>query len=411
MRSKPFVSFASTAGQLLALVLAILVTGAGAAGVKESVIHAFRQTDGSQPLAGFIADDTGNLYGTTSHGGNFLLGTVFELSPGPGGTWSETILYAFQGQSDGSLPYGTLVVDKTGNLYGIAQAGDVNARGEVFELTKGANGTWTESVIYRFTSSDQPPNGDLTWDSNGNLYGTTPHGGKPQSGEVFELSPQPDGSWEETVLYVFPGTTGLGDLVAGVTFDDKGNLYGAAGGSNGGEGGVYEISPQQNGQWTATVLHNFTGGADGGYPDSKLVFDANGNLYGTTNGPNYGEVFELIPSQGGVWTEQTLHNFVNGGSDGLKPQGTIVFDANGNLYGTTPIGGVGCNQASCGTVYRLSPQAGGVWEEMILHHFESASDGSLPQAGLFLDNAGHLFGTTKYGGGRYGYGTVFEISK
>jgi hypothetical protein len=387
--------------QVIALALGVLVNVA-TAGVTEKVIFPFNQTGGSQPLGGLVSDGAGNLYGTTSLGGlknrNYAAGAVFELSPASGGTWSETVIYEFRGVTEGQSPNGTLVFDKQGNIYGTAQH-------VLFELTKGTNGTWSENIIHRFDSNEGAPNGDLTWDSAGNLYGTTPQGGL--DGEVFELSPQPNGTWTEHILYSFPSTFGLGSPVAGVAFDSKGNLYGAAGGSSNGLGGIYQLSPQGNGEWTATAIYIFTGGSDGRFPNSRLVLDSNGNLFGTTTAP--GEVFELSPFSGGTWKETTLHTFT-AQSDGDYPQGALAFDSRGNLYGTTTFGGLGCNGGMCGIAYRLTPQAGGAWTETILHQFESAGDGSQPQAGMIVDNAGHLFGTTKYGGGRYGYGTVFEIS-
>jgi uncharacterized repeat protein (TIGR03803 family) len=158
------------------------------------------------------------------------------------------------------------------------------------------------------------------------------------------------------------------------------------------------------------LLYNFLSGSGADYPNSRLIFDASGNLYGTAQGAKYGSVFELSPTSSGAWTETTIHNFT-AGKDGANPTGAnLVFDASGNLWGTTPTGGIGCNRNLCGVVYKLSPQTGGTWTETIVHPFESASDGSEPDAGLFLDSSGNLYGTTYHGGSRYGYGTVFEIT-
>lgn len=390
---------------LSALAFFFNVSGAQAG---ENVILQFNHTEGSAPISGLTSDGAGNLYGTTTAGGKGNCGTVFELSPGSAGKWTETVLYSFRGcRSVSQVPYGTLAIDKEGNLYG-TQIQYFNS-GQIFELMKGANGTWSYSIIHNF-GTEGTPLGDLTWDASGNLYGATAFNSTSFNGEVFELSPQPNGNWNETVLYTFPAPNGVGFPVGGVIFDSKGNLYGAAGnGSNGGFGAAYELSPQASGPWALTVLHNFDG-SDGSELNSRLVFDSSGNLYGTATDPfPNGEVFELIQSSGGKWKEETIYTFASG-SDGSAPQGTLVFDASGNLYGTTARGGLGCNGSLCGVVYRLSPQSGGGWKETILHTFESADDGSAPGEGLLVDNAGHLFGTTIYGGGRFGYGTVFEIT-
>jgi uncharacterized repeat protein (TIGR03803 family) len=411
MTNKSFAWLAATAVRVLAIALAVLFNATGVQ-AGENVILRFNKTHGSYPSSGLTSDSAGNLYGTTTVGGAANCGTAFELSPGSGGKWTQTVLYSFKGcQFPGPSPFGTMVFDKVGNLYGAAH-GDFNGSGLVFELSKGTGGTWSESVIHSFSPSEGGPSGDLTWDSNGNLYGTTSVDATGFDGEVFELSPQPDGSWKETVLYAFPSPTGVGFPTGGVVFDNKGNLYGPTFfgiGGSGSYGAIYELSPQANGPWTLTIVYNATS-FNGSFPSSRLTFDSIGNLYGTTNQQNYGEVFELSPtSGGGQWKETTIHSFASG-SDGRFPQGTLIFDASGNLYGTATYGGLGCNQSLCGVVYRLTPQSGGIWKETILHQFESAADGSEPQQGLLLDNAGHLFGTTSYGGGRYGYGTVFEIN-
>src|ERR1019366_8743737 len=163
--------------------------------------------------------------------------------------------------------------------------------------------------------------------------------------------------------------------------------------------------------WAAAeekVLHSFSGGADGTYPYGGLIFDAAGNLYGTTTSggtSNTGTGFELTPAAGGTWTEKVLHNFNNGGTDGTRPYARLTFDAAGNLYGTTYGGGA---YNSYGTVFELTPAAGGTWTETVLWSFGNSTDGSYPWAGLIFDGAGNLYGTTS-GGGTYGHGgTMFE---
>lgn len=256
------------------------------------------------------------------------------------------------------------------------------------------------------------PFGDLTWDTGGNLYGATSLNTTTSNGEIFELSPQANGSWKETVLYTFPSPDGVGIPQSGVIFDNAGNLYGVTFLGTGGigtQGAVFELSPQATGPWKLTVIYNFTNGNTGGDPTSRLTFDSSGSLYGILSLPQYGTIFKLSPASGGTWNIKTVHTF-NSGSDGNFPQGTLVVDASGNIYGTTTYGGLGCNGSLCGVVYKLTPQSGGTWKETILHQFESAGDGSEPQRGVLLDSSGNLYGTTYFGGSRYGYGTVYEIT-
>jgi uncharacterized repeat protein (TIGR03803 family) len=198
---------------------------------------------------------------------------------------------------------------------------------------------------------------------------------------------------------------------AGLIFDGSGNLYGTTfyGGPTGG-GTVFELTPKAGGGWTEKILHSFGGKGDGSEPRAGLIFDGSGNLYGTTSSggsDGYGAVFELTPKAGGGWTEKLLHSFiVNGKNDGNSPVSGLVLDSSGNLYGTTQYGGT----YYVGTVFELTPKAGGGWTEKIVHNFDSNNhkDGYSPVAGLIIDATGNLFGTT-YSGGTYGYGTVFGI--
>jgi len=392
------------------VVALVVILSAGRAQAGEKVILSFNNTEGANPLSTLTPDSYGNLYGTTASGGTHGCGTVFELSPS-GSSWTETTLYSFNGcDAQAMTPRGPLTLDSSGNLYGVLQGYLIE--GWIFELSRSGNGTWTETIIHEFKPKEGMPNPDLTGDSSGNLYGTTQLDSTGYNGEVFEFSPQSNGTWKETVLYSFPAPDGVGMPVAGVIFDGKGNLYGAAFegvGGNGGSGAIYELSPPQSGgTWSFTLLFSFA--ATNGAPSSRLVFDANGNLYGTSdNGPGlYGSIFELLPSAGGTWIEKIIHTFNL--NDGYYPIGTPILDAAGNVYGTTISGGSGCNQNSCGVVYKLTPQGKGNWKEAILHPFESATDGSEPGSGLYLDSSGNLYGTTYYGGSRYGYGTVYQIT-
>jgi len=339
--------FASGTGLILVSALSLWM-GSATAQSKEKTIYAFDLTHGVQPVSGLVADSAGNLYGTAYNGGlypvrrNPCCGTVFELSRGANGAWSQTVLYAFQGLADGSNPFGTMVFDKQGNLYGTDTTGGFEPSSNIFEISKGSNGTWSAKTIYSIPISQGAFNGDLTLDSEGNIYVTTQDTSSP-GGEVFELSLQSEGRWKETVLYAFSSTFPLGDPIAGVSFDRSGNLYGTTYGSKVGNGGVYELSRQSNGQWKPSVLFTFTGGNGGCFPNNKLILDSSGNLYGTTLGGGNnstgcevftdvvgcGIVFELSPAG----TETVLHVFT-GGEDGGVPLGGVVLDSAGNLYGT-----------------------------------------------------------------------------
>jgi uncharacterized repeat protein (TIGR03803 family) len=345
-------------------------------------------TDGSVPLAGLTFDGAGNLYGTTSNGGPKTAGdncgagcgTVFKLSPKSGGGWTYSIIYFFKGQGvgDGLGPNTNLVFDGSGNLYGTTSEGGTQNLGAVFELSPSGGG-WSESVLYSFagSSAGQYPFGGLIFDGSGNLYGTTSGGGSAAPtcgtgcGVVYELSPG-SGGWSETVLHPFNGTDGFGPT-GNLIFDGSGNLYGVT--QNGGSvtnacsgagcGVVYELSPASGG-WSETVLHNFTqnpnglgtfGGSD---PSSSLTFDSAGNLYGTAfygglqKGPgvNSGVAYKLSPGAGG-WTETVLHAFF-GGAAGSGPTSGLTFDGSGHIYGTTQDSSHTTN-GSVGIVFEITP--------------------------------------------------------
>jgi len=416
MRIKSSARQNSTVAQASLLALAIFLS-AVSAHAGEKVIFQFNANQGFNPNTGLISDNAGNFYGT-ANGGIGNCSNVYELSPGSNGTYTETVLYTFQNcLPTGLYPAGALTMDKAGNLYGAESSNFDDGTGQIYELAKGTNGVWTYSVIHTFGSNEGSPFGDLTWDAAGNLYGATLAPFTTFNGEVFKLSPQPSGSWKEGALYKFPAPNGVGSPSGGVVFDSQGNLYGAtffgySGFGSNTRGGVYELSPQSGGQWNLTLLYNFTTASTSQFPNSRLTSDSSGNLYGTTQGGTsfYGTVFEVSPGSAGTWTEKTLHRFNSGNNDGGSTIGNLVFDASGNLYGVTSNGGSGCNANLCGVVYKLTPQSGGGYKESIAHPFESASDGSNPYSGLFLDNSGNLYGTTYHGGSRYGYGTVYEIT-
>ncbi|MGA7217955.1 MAG: choice-of-anchor tandem repeat GloVer-containing protein [Candidatus Sulfotelmatobacter sp.] len=391
----------------------------------ETVLYSFNNSTkvqgGKSPEAPVIFDAAGNLYGTTYYGGNGGstgcarnggCGTVFELVPQAGGGWTEKVLHNFGHAQDGYNPAAGLVFDKAGNLYGTTVYGGKKYCGIVFELSPESGGHWNYTVIYDFCSQSEDADGDLPYgslifDSAGNLYGATAEGGLYGTGTVFELSPNAGGSWSEKVLYSFGSSFENGWFPsAPLTLDSAGNLYGAAasGGNYDSEvcpfgcGVVFELA-KTNGEWSENVLYSFsTSGTDCVQPNGGLIFDPAGNLYGTSF---YGAgMFELTPQTGGTWTET-----VTDISGGAYPEAGLVRGASGNLYGTTLSGG---NHSSTGIVFELSPAAGGGFTQRTLFEF-NGKDGADPYASLTLDALGNLYGTT-YKGGAEGGGTVFEIT-
>ncbi|MFZ0319285.1 MAG: choice-of-anchor tandem repeat GloVer-containing protein [Candidatus Sulfotelmatobacter sp.] len=452
---------------------------------SEKVLYSFNGTDGAAPEGTLLLDQSGNLYGTTGGGGSLGFGTAFKLtyssgqwnesvlwnftggsggqnpqygviagtagqlygastyiysSPGEGtvfelttnasGTWSETTLTTFPA-ADGGLPQASLIADSSGNLYGVTSQYGSNAFGTVFKLERSSKG-WKESILYNFTSGtsagtyfySDPSN--LILDSSGNLYGETSYGGSAGDGMVFELSPDSGGKWTEKTLLTFTSTSTGTRPFGGLIFDSEGNLYGTteSGGTvkNGcasGCGTVFKLSPAP-GAWTETILYNFAGGSsDGSEPSAGVIFDQAGNLYGTTSfggikaiecGGGCGTVFKLTPNAGGAWTESLLYEFTGAQGDGGTPDAGVIFDQAGNLYGTTSLGGnhgYVCGTNGCGIVYELSPHSGN-WSQTVLYTFQG-TEGAFPVAGLIFDPAGNLFGTTE--GGLFGlWGSVFELS-
>ncbi len=335
---------------------------------------------------------------------------------------SERVIYSFAGGVDGSDPSTPLVSDKAGNLYGATGQGGEFGDGTIFELVKKGNG-WTHVVIFNFFDTyGANPGGSLAIDDDGNLYGTTGTGGDNYKGNVYELSPNHEGSWTATVLYSFTDGTDGGYPYGGVIFDKAGNLYGTTneGGllsecSGVGCGVVFELSPGSGGVWTETVLHSFTG-PDGALPMSGLVFDAKGNLYGTASvggastacegvTTGCGTVFRLAPSAGG-WRETTLHSFYLTNEDGAFPEGVAYHE--GKLYGTTLSGG----SLDGGTVFELTLTKSGATES-VLHSFGAGTDGAQPLGAVVFDETGNIYGSASEGGGTaacyQGCGAIFEL--
>ncbi|MEN9391559.1 MAG: hypothetical protein RL017_857, partial [Pseudomonadota bacterium] len=311
------------------------------------------------------------------------------VSPTPASTPVESVLYSFQGGSDGSSPRSALIMGANGNLYGTTYYGGAMNYGTVFKITSQGQ----ETILYSFQGGNDGafPSAGLIMDVNGNLYGTTYEGGGKDTGTVFKISPQ----GQETILYDFQGGTDGSNPLAGLIMDANGNLYGTTNGGGNNTGTVFKISP--NG--VESVLHYFESGLDGSSPQGTLVLDSNGNLYGTTTVGginNSGTVFK-ITSQG---QETILYSF-QGGNDGANPLAGLILDATGNLYGTTYEGG----GKDTGTVFKISPQG----QEIILYRFQSGFDARNPAAGLIMDVNGNLYGTTAGGGSNYS-GAVFKIT-
>jgi uncharacterized repeat protein (TIGR03803 family) len=347
------------------------------------------------------------------------------LTPNSNGTWTESVLHAFTSDEDNN-PDAGVVFDASGNLYGMNNLGPDT--GDVYQLVPQAGGGWSENILQKFWGAfNGNPQGGMTFDASGNLYGTAGWGCGDGTSCVFEMTPS-NGSWTFNQLYQFSFSGPDGWYPSGTTpiFDAKGNIYAttAFGGNFGcspygngcyGLGVVFELTPSGNGTWIETVLHKFTGGKDGESPTCPLVFDVAGNLYGTSYaGGEYGNgnVFRLVPNANGTWTEQVLHQFT-GGEDGSTPDGGVTFDAAGNLYGVARTGGA----YGYGVVFQLSPTASGGVKYRVVHAFQDTrkDPGAYPGGGpnvaggnLVFDGSGNLYGTTN-GDGSKTFGTVFEI--
>jgi hypothetical protein len=400
----------------------------GALTYTGTVLHTFTgKPDGGVPNGGLVADSSGNLYGTTisggtggsSQGGSSGFGSVFELTPNGNGGWTYNEIYSAMGGV-------AIAIDSQGNLY----ISVVQIAGGIFELSPATGGAWVESNSYGFTGTydGSDPEAPVIVDANGNIYGTAINNDQwgDGYGTVFELT-LVDNQWREQTLYSFSDSGGAGGAYpkGSLIMDRAGNLYGTAegGGTGNGDGVVFKLHLTANG-WQETVLYSFQGGPDdGAEPQGNLIFDHQGNLYGTAatglgtqvgnNGP--GGVYKLTPSGQITW----LYKFT-GGADGGNPEGGLAFDQAGNLYGTTGRGGnmadwCGGGVGGCGVVYELTPSnnSGTVtWTESVLYSFTGGSDGDSSLATPYLDQAGNIYVTSPNGGDAYsgaGDGTVFEL--
>jgi uncharacterized repeat protein (TIGR03803 family) len=370
----------------------------GAQAQTLNVVHNFTGGgDGGNPVNGLMMSSKGTLYGTASSGGTSGLGVVFKLS----GKGSETVLHNFTGGTDGATPNGGVIEDASGALFGTTTAGGASGSGTVFRV-KGKK----ETVLYSFAGGTDgaDPQAGLVMDAAGNLYGTTSAGGSAGNGTVFELvaPKKKDGPWTETVLYSFGTGTDGATPIGGVIFDAAGNLYGTtSGGGTSGYGAIFQLKPGSG--WTESILYSFQNTTDGAYPYAGLVSDAAGNLYGaaTDGGANGGgTVFELTPS-GGNWNFSVLTSQPGWGISGTFRD--LMFDSSGNIYGTTHCDG----SYDAGTIYELVP-SGGSWTYNLLYTFTGNSDGLYSISNLVL-KSGRLYGTT-IDGGANGAGEIYELT-
>jgi uncharacterized repeat protein (TIGR03803 family) len=409
------------------------MTASRAVAQTETVLFTFgyeSDSIGAMPAGGVVRDSAGNLYGATTYGGSYSnggwgYGAAYELSPAAGGGYTETILHNFGGSNgDGMYPQSGLISDAFGNLYGTTWGGGAYGFGTVFELSPVEGGEWTETIVHSFPNNGSDglnPIAGVAFDRAGNLYGTTYYGGPNYCGTsyqgdpyncgvVYELSPRAGGGWSEKLVHAFinNGKDAVNPDAARLAVDDKGNLYGAASGGVYGYGVAYELRPAAGGRWTEKLLHSFNNNhKDGWGLQGGFIFDALGNLYGTTSAgginTEWGTVYELMPGADGNWTEKILLSF-NEGKQGDAPEAGVAFDAVGNLYGSTFFGGPG----NSGTVFKMSPNGTGGWTEIILHSF-SNSNIEWPNSPVILDPAGNVYGTTPGESGAGG-GVVYEVT-
>jgi uncharacterized repeat protein (TIGR03803 family) len=370
---------------------------------NEKVLYSFAGgTDGSQPLfAGVIFDQSGNLYGVTAFGGLYNQGTVFQLTPSPGGTWTETVLHSFTGGPDGAQPMGGLITDGAGNIYGTAAYGGAPNCGTVFALSPSVSGgDWTYTVLHAFIPlSDDgcSPQADLMYD--GGIYGTTAGGGHTNQGTVFWMSTS-GGGYTNAYFTRNGGADPFGGL----------NSWGFGATCLGGkqnQGVIYTLA------YHAETIRTFTvGGKAGTCPLGDLLTVGQYDMYGITwlgGAGGGGTVYHFSPNPKSrfrpetTWVLSVLHSFPSFEGDGIYPTAGLTADSAGNLYGTTSAG-----KTSDGIVFELTPGAKNKWTETVLYSF-SGPDGSSPTSNLVFDNAGNLYGTTQKGGA-YNQGVVYEVT-
>lgn len=398
----------ATAGLMLVLALIVITPGVVRA-QNFQVIHTFSGPDGAQPAAGLTIDRVGRLFGTvlTGHSGSNW-GGAYELRRAGTG-WIFATLYIFDGTLQDRVvfgPQGLLYGTSPNNLAGFPY-------GYIFSLRPALNActtalcNWNFNFLYGFTGGGDggtPRYGDLVFDQAGTMYGTGSVGGDQNGNGVVYKATGSGGNWTEQSIYNFAGAPDGSHPYAGVILDGAGALYGTttAGGSSG-NGTIFKLTPN-GGSWSEQIIYNFSGGSDGGFPVSGLVFDSMGNLYGTTasGGSNGGgTVFKLTPNGGG-WNFSTVFSFTGTGQCG--PWGFVTFDAAGNMYGTTRCDGT----SSDGSVWKLT-NSGGNWTYSSLHDFTGGNDGKFPYGNVTFDSSGNIYGTASIAG-QHNAGTIWEIT-
>ena len=413
--------------------------GLGIPPMTFGVLHNFTGgMDGANPFTGMVFDSSGNLYGTAGAGGISSCssdglqgcGTAFKLAK-RNGNFTMDPLYEFRGGTDGQFPLRPMTIGPNGSLYGTTVGGGegscsfdgATGCGMVYNLMPAPTfprtplTPWNERVLYRFTGGDDggSPFSTVIFDASGNIYGTTVFGGTNGYGTVFKLTPAGGGNYTESAIYSFAGGSDGENPYDGLIADTAGNYYGTTpngGGStncSSGCGTVFELSPNGSG-WTEKILYRFQGPNDGENPDGGLVMDHAGNLYGNTwqGGPGGGgTVYELSPSGGGNWTETTIYSVPVAG----YAVGRLFLDSAGNLYNALQGGG----GFGLGQIFELMP-SNGSWTYVDLYDFVGAPNAANPIGGVVLDSSGNIYGTTAFGGtntcggGSYECGTAWKIT-
>lgn len=389
-------------------VTSLLLISSSLAFSGETVIQNFTTSTGINPSGGLVMDSAGNFYGTG------LDGTLFEFSPNGSGGWKYNVLC----KCSATYGYGSLVMDTSGNLY------SATYWGQIYQYSPGGSSGWVQTLLYSFTGPAGSGPSPLVMDAERNLYGVYGSGGAHNKGFVFKLAQGSNGAWTLSHLHDFSGTDGASyaennayAFIGGLVFDKSGNLFGTAnqGGSStscsGGCGVVFELQKGAS-SWTYKMLHSFTG-TDGSNPDAALVMDSAGNLYGTTTAggsKGFGVVFEIAA---GTWHNTVLYNFTNANGDGAYPNSALLRDSSGNLYGTTEAGGGSTvcnvwNVMGCGTVFKLAP-SGSTYKASILVKFSGKSNGGFP-GGVSMGQDQNLYGVAEVGG-TSNRGLFFEVPR
>ncbi|MBA3912406.1 MAG: hypothetical protein H0X25_00765 [Acidobacteriales bacterium] len=379
---------------LLACVVLMLTMPLYAA--QEKTLVTFHH--GALPSDGLVAWQ-GKLYGSTEYGGQYGLGTIFELSES-GGVFSEKVIYNFQPDHDNGGPMWKVTFDRVGNLYGTSPNGGLYGLGAIYRLAP-ENGTWTGTILYSFTGGNDgaDPDSKLTFDPEGNLYGATTFGGSTGYGVIFQLTPSGD-QWTETTIHAFNGPTD-GRSPQGLVLTQDGHLLGFGCQSGpAGNGTIFQLKKAGE-AWQFTVLYDFSQPNDSSFITGSPVLDAQGRIYGSSSAggtDGKGTLFRFDQTTG---VSAILHNFKGKPEDGASPDGDLLLDPQGRVWGVTSIGGMGN-----GTIFAYTPSDNSY---QVLYEFFGQNMGHFPNGGLIEDANGNLYGTTEEGGPNQGSGTVFQV--